>query len=233
MPFGIDDIALAAAAGYLVLGEGPMSNPSNFRDPFDEHGTNNIWPLADWIDSIGYVYHPVISSGWGSPRQDALDEKVRTHRGADVMYKRRSQVDKTDLWPEGRGNGSKWHFIPEPFKTAASLSPGYKRCPVFAVADGIVWSASEQGRGFAVVLDHGKPWATFYHHLVGPTVPPTSRGQGSRLIKRGDVIGYVGANPVQGQNALKHLHFEIWKGGAGDAAIDPSPLMARWRYHRP
>lgn len=237
MAFGVDDVAVVALLGYIGLGESEVSNPSNFVNPFDEHGTGNIWPLCDYVDSIGYIYHPQISSGWGSPRQDALDKdengkpKTRSHVGADVMYKRRSSVDKTDLYPPGTGNGSKWFFIPEPFKR-----PGgghvYKRCPVFAVADGVVWSASEQGRGFAVVLDHGKPWATFYHHLVDSPIPPTSKGQGARQVKRGDIVGYVGANPVQGPHALKHLHFEIWKGGAGDHAIDPEPLMRRWTHHR-
>jgi hypothetical protein len=236
MPFGIDDVAVIAAIGYIGLGESPVSNPSNFRNPFDEDGDGNIWPLSKYADGTGYIYNPTISSGWGSPRQDALDKdengkpKVRSHAGVDVMYKRRSVSDKTDIYRPGGPNGSKWFFIPEPFKRREGLST--KKCPVFAVADGILWSATEQGRGFAVVLDHGKPWATFYHHLTGSPFPITRKGEGARLVKQGDIVGFVGANPVQGANALKHLHFEIWKGGAGDNAIDPEPLMRRWRHHQ-
>lgn len=237
-PVGVDELAVVAAAGYLALGRGgELTNPHNYERPFDGHSTGNIWPLSDYIDSIGFTYHPVVSSGFKTPRVDnpgKENEVKRKHAGADIMYKRRTEADKKVLWAPGTPNGSKWFFLPEPFKVSGAgvlVGPGYKCCPVFAVADGIVWSAKESSGGFGIVIDHGAPWATFYHHLISSTVPPTSGGKGARRVKQGQVLGFVGANPRDGKNALRHLHFEIWKGGDGDAAIDPSPHLLRWQTH--
>src|SRR5215216_1630524 len=223
MPIDIAIIGMAAAAGWITLGESEMTNPSNFRNPYNDQ--TNIWPLPDYVDSLGRIYHPVVSSGWGSPRQDSQDETVRAHKGSDIMYKRVSTVDKSDQWGNGTANGSKWHFIPEPFRL-----PSLKRTPVMAIADAMVWSASQSARGFQIVLDHGKPFSTYYQHLVESPILPTSHGLGARMVKQGEIIGYVGGNPLQ-RPGLKHLHFELWKGGAGDHAIDCEPVLNLWKHH--
>jgi hypothetical protein len=239
MPVDIILLGMVGAAGYAALGETEVSNPSNFEHPFND--ATNIWPLADWVSSSGHVYHPVVSSPFGTPRSDAEDARrhqawidggkkgpepalVRKHAGCDIMYARRTLADMTDRCPPNGPLGSKWHFIPEPFST------GQKKTPVFAIADAVVWNSSDSARGWNTVLDHGKPWASYYQHMVDSTLPPISGGKGGRRVRQGDIIGYVSGNPVQ-RPALKHLHFEIWKHGGSEAAIDPEPLLIRWRTH--
>jgi murein DD-endopeptidase MepM/ murein hydrolase activator NlpD len=156
---------------------------------------------------------PVVSSGWGSPRRDP-GGPLRSHRGVDLMYKRRSRAELVDRFPPGTPNGSTLFFMPD-------------HIPVFAAHDGKVWSAGETSRGHAVVLNHGKPWATFYQHLECLFVTPTARGRSGQRVRAGEIIGIVGASPLDGEG-LKHLHFEVWKGGAGEAAIDPEPMMPSW-----
>jgi murein DD-endopeptidase MepM/ murein hydrolase activator NlpD len=99
--------------------------------------------------------------------------------------------------------------------------------PVLAVRDAKVWSAGMTPRGYSVVLDHGPPWASYYTHLSEMFVQPTQRGQSGQRVRAGDVIGHVGADPLDG-DGLMHLHFELWYRGAREAAIDPAPLMATW-----
>lgn len=90
---------------------------------------------------------------------------------------------------------------------------------VVAAADGVVWSAARAPRGWTVVIDHGKPYATFYTHMSSVNV---AKGQ---RIAAGGKIGVVGADPLDAAR-VTHLHFAVWRGGAGDAAaVDPAPLL--------
>ncbi|MEZ4404485.1 MAG: peptidoglycan DD-metalloendopeptidase family protein [Kofleriaceae bacterium] len=159
------------------------------------------WPLPSWGE-----YAPVISDGWGSRR----DGGARSHKGVDLMYRRRSVVDKLGTFPAAPPH-SLWHFVP----------PG---TVVMAAAEGFLWSAGKTPRGYAVVLSHGKPWASYYTHLASLMVPEVARGAGRLPIVRGQPLGLVGVDPTN--PTIAHLHFEIWQG-AGDAAIDPAPVLAR------
>ena len=64
------------------------------------------------------------------------------------------------------------------------------------------------------MLDHGFGISTWYGHLSG------FRTQPGALVKRGDVIGYVG---VSGRVTGPHVHYEIRIHGA---PVNP------WRYLR-
>lgn len=156
---------------------------------------------------------PVVSSGWGSPRR-AQDGTTHPHRGVDIMYKRRSRSELIERFPPGTPNGSPGYFMPD-------------FIPVFAARDGVVWSARKGPRGHAIVVDHGKPWATYYQHLERMFVPPTERGIGGKRVRAGEILGYVGGSPL-GREHLMHLHFELWRGGGPEAAIDPEPIMQSW-----
>jgi len=101
-----------------------------------------------------------------------------------------------------------------------------------AASDGVLWSAGRQPRGLAVVVDHGGV-ATFYTHmdkLLVPEASPPAKGeqiQPWRTIKAGQPLGIIGYDPLDAQK-LKHLHFELWRGGPKDA-VDPEPLMRGWQ----
>src|SRR5262249_45168701 len=82
-------------------------------------------------------------------------------------------------------------------------------------------------RGFAVVIDHGAlGFATYYAHLSRLLVTPTQQGRSGQRVYAGQPIGVVGADPTDPWGA-PHLHFELWKGGPGDA-IDPAPVLRWW-----
>ena len=36
---------------------------------------------------------------------------------------------------------------------------------------------------------------------------------------------------LHNERSALHLHFELWRGGAGDR-VDPEPLMTSWEYLR-
>jgi murein DD-endopeptidase MepM/ murein hydrolase activator NlpD len=87
---------------------------------------------------------------------------------------------------------------------------------VFATADGTVESASYSGDyGNLIVLRHGFGLSTRYGHLSRFQAKP------GQSIKRGDVIGYVGAT---GRTTGAHLHYEILANGT---LINPLQLLTQ------
>lgn len=161
-----------------------------------------IWPLLRWRE-----YEPVISDGWGSPR----DGGRRTHRGADLMYRRRSPVDQLAAFP-ARAPHSAWHFLP----------PG---TIAVAARDGEVWSAGRTPRGHAIVLTHADGWVTYYQHLAQLFIPALDHGTGKIRVRAGQALGIVGADPTQ-PNQIAHLHFELRRG---TRPIDPRGALQSWR----
>ena len=81
----------------------------------------------------------------------------------------------------------------------------------YATGDGVVIDAqsNEWGYGNMVVIDHGYGYKTRYAHLNGFAV------QKGQKVKRGQVIGYIGAT---GKATGVHLHYEVLKN---DKQIDP------------
>jgi murein DD-endopeptidase MepM/ murein hydrolase activator NlpD len=199
---GAGDDASGRAAGGRDAGDGAGSR----EDP----GTGSlwVWPVQRWNG-----YAPACSDGFGSMRSDGKGGQVQ-HLGVDVMFPRRSATDQNDRYPPHSRNGSRNHFMPDGVS-------------VLAVRDAKVWSAGMTPRGYTVVLDHGAPWASYYTHLSEMFVAPTQRGLSGQRVRAGDVIGHVGADPLDGEG-LMHLHFELWFRGAREAAIDPAPLMRTW-----
>ena len=76
---------------------------------------------------------------------------------------------------------------------------------VFATGNGIVKEVGrESGYGNSVVIDHGYGYETMYGHLYKANVKV------GQVIKRGDVIGFVGST---GASTSPHLHYEVMKNG--------------------
>ena len=88
--------------------------------------------------------------------------------------------------------------------------------PIRATADGIVEVAGPQGNyGTAVLLSHGYGIGTRFGHMAQVAV------RIGQKVKRGEVIGYVGAT---GRATSPHLHYEILINGK---PINPLLLLTR------
>ena len=88
--------------------------------------------------------------------------------------------------------------------------------PVYATAEGTVESAEyHHSYGNLIVLDHGFGIETRYGHLSEFKV---TKGQ---KVKRGDVIGRVGAT---GRSTGPHLHYEVLAGGR---LLNPLQLLTQ------
>jgi murein DD-endopeptidase MepM/ murein hydrolase activator NlpD len=119
-------------------------------------------------------------------------------------------------WLTGSFGGRSDPFTGEPgFHQGIDISTD-KGNPVFATADAKVDSASYTGDyGNLVVLRHAFGLATRYGHLSKIIV------QAGQSVKRGDVIGYVGAT---GRATGSHLHYEIVANGQ---LINPLQLLTQ------
>lgn len=132
------------------------------------------------------------------------------HHGVDIMFKRDGKDDVA--YQPGTPNGSRMFFMPD-------------GVPVYAARSGTLWSAGRNAKGGWVTIDHGKPYVSFYLHLDELFVPATSAGANRMPIAAGQQIGTVGYSELDGER-LKHLHFEIWEGGASESHVDPWPYIS-------
>lgn len=182
-----------------------------------EWGTGWVWPMPR-LQIGAKLYTPTISSGADDMRGD------EPHRGVDVFYKRKSTTDelsRAPLTPDANGVrwGSPWFFM-------------LPLIPILAAKDGEVWSSGVTPTGGSVVISHGRPFATYYTHMATLALPEHAQGVSVATgkptkVKAGDIIGYVGASPLDGQR-LAHLHFEVWHGGTRENAVDPQSEMNSW-----
>jgi len=131
------------------------------------------------------------------------------------MYARRDRRDQLAAFPPKTPHGSVGSFMPDGIRSS--------RCAMARCG-----RPSARRAATRVVLDHGPPWATFYQHMSEMFVDATQRARSGQRVRAGDILGYVGADPLDGEG-LMHLHFEVWYRGGPDAAIDPAPLMTAWQ----
>ena len=169
-----------------------------------------VFPVARWQGRA-----PEVSDGWGSVRVGG--NRGGIHRGADIMFRRRFRGELADVFPP-RAKGA-----PSPHTSNYFMPPGTL---VLAAADAEVWSAGWTPTGYSVVLSHGAPWATYYTHMSSLRVGETRRGASKERVRAGQPLGVVGASPKDARG-VAHLHFEMWHGGNGNAAIDPMPYLRR------
>lgn len=93
----------------------------------------------------------------------------------------------------------------------------WKGTPIMAPAKGKVVSVKKRGlMGLTVTIRHDSIYTTLYGHLLKSNV---KKGQ---VIKRGDVIGYIGNS---GRSTGYHLHYSVKKNGKH---VNPFPYMVDW-----
>ena len=125
------------------------------------------------------------------------------------------------IWPLAGWLSSGYGTRRDPFDGSADFHPGLdiaanKGTPIRATADGKVKDAAYNGNyGNAVLIEHGFGIATRYGHLSKFAV------RSGQDIRRGDVLGYVGAT---GRATSAHLHYEILLNGQ---PINPLRLLAK------
>jgi murein DD-endopeptidase MepM/ murein hydrolase activator NlpD len=149
-----------------------------------------------------------------------LETRLRSVR-SNVERREALASSTPSIWPAhgwltGTFGGRSDPFSGEPaFHQGLDISTE-KGQPVFATADGVVESASYTGDyGNFIVIKHGFGLVTRYGHLSGYNVKP------GWSVKRGDVIGYVGAT---GRATGAHLHYEILANGQ---LINPLQLLTQ------
>ena len=93
----------------------------------------------------------------------------------------------------------------------------WKGTPIMAPAKGKVVSVKKRGlMGLTVTIRHDSTYTTLYGHLLKSAVKK------GRVIKRWDVIGYIGNS---GRSTGYHLHYSVKKNGKH---INPFPYMVDW-----
>ena len=139
----------------------------------------------------------------------------------DVERREALAASTPSIWPAHGWLTGSFGNRSDPFSGERGYHQGLdistdKGQPVFATADGSVESTSYTGDyGNLIVLKHGFGLMTRYGHLSGFAVKP------SQTVKRGAVIGYVGAT---GRATGSHLHYEILANGK---LIDPLQLLTQ------
>ncbi len=137
------------------------------------------------------------------------------------VEKRESLMNATpSVWPVHGWLSAGYGMRADPFTGDRDFHPGLdisaeRGTPVRATAAGRVEMAAPNGDyGNLVVIDHGYGLVTRYGHLSRFAV-----WQG-RDVKRGDLLGFVGAT---GRATGPHLHYEVLAGGK---LINPLQLLA-------
>jgi murein DD-endopeptidase MepM/ murein hydrolase activator NlpD len=142
---------------------------------------------------------------------------------SDVERRNTLAASTPSIWPTQGWLTSRTGGRADPFTGEADYHPGLdisadKGTPVYATADGVVSQASYSGAyGNLVVLEHKFGLETRYGHL---SAFRTQRGQ---TVKRGDLIGLVGAT---GRATGPHLHYEV---RVNDRILNPLQFLLNSR----
>lgn len=161
-------------------------------------------PLAGWTVPVPTLAdRPVVASN-----EFRADAGRHQHLGVDLMFRRREPRDLITAYPPKTTNGTSLFFMPDGISALAASA-------------GRVSFADMTGMGNSVIIQHPGGWATYYTHLATLGV---KRGE---AVRAGQPLGVVGASPTDGEH-LKHLHFELWRGGKRTGAVDPAPYFATW-----
>ena len=174
-------------------------------------------PISDVLSSLSA---PEDTFGVLRDLLQGLENRLRSVR-RNVEQREALAAATPSIWPAhgwltGTFGGRSDPFTGEPgFHQGLDISTDRGQ-PVYATADGTVESAAYTGEyGNLVVLKHAFGLATRYGHLSRFAV------KAGQTVKRGDVIGHVGAT---GRATGTHLHYEILANGN---LINPLQLLTR------
>jgi murein DD-endopeptidase MepM/ murein hydrolase activator NlpD len=149
----------------------------------------------------------------------ALESRLQLVR-TDVERREAVAAATPSIWPAHGWLSANFGSRKDPITGNPDYHPALdisadKGDPVYATADGRVASAAFSGAyGNLVEIDHGFGMVTRYAHLSKFLVAPGAD------IKRGDLVGYVGAT---GRTTGSHLHYEVWLHGK---PVNPMRLLA-------
>jgi murein DD-endopeptidase MepM/ murein hydrolase activator NlpD len=179
--------------------------------------------------SASTAFSNVLSTSFVSPEDtfgvlrtllQGLESRLRNVR-EDVERQEALAAATPSIWPTkgwltGTFGGRSDPFTGEPGYHQGLDISSEKGQPVQVTADGRVESAQYSGDyGNLVVVKHDFGLTTRYGHLSGFKVKPGD------IVKRGDVIGLVGAT---GRATGSHLHYEIL---VNDRLINPLQLLTQ------
>jgi murein DD-endopeptidase MepM/ murein hydrolase activator NlpD len=144
--------------------------------------------------------------------RDMLGTLERSLSVVRVDVEQRAELaDATpSIWPALGWLTSGFGLRADPFNGRADTHTGLdisadRGDRVYATASGIVERAGWAGEyGNLVVVSHAFGLSTRYAHLSRVAV------SAGATVKRGDIIGYVGAT---GRATSSHLHYEVWANG--------------------
>jgi murein DD-endopeptidase MepM/ murein hydrolase activator NlpD len=146
----------------------------------------------------------------------------RLHAVARDVDRRNALADATpSIWPAHGWISSTVGPRRDPMTGSADYHSGLdivgeRGQPVYATASGTVKQLGYQGAyGNLVTIDHGFGLESRYGHLLRYAVK-----QGAK-VKRGDVIGHVGAT---GRATGNHLHYEVLANGR---LLNPLQLLSQ------
>ena len=148
----------------------------------------------------------------------ALESRLDTVR-TGVERQQQLAAATPSIWPVIGWLSSAFGSRQDPMNGGADFHPGLDisaeyGAPVKATADGTIESAGWAGDyGNMILLKHGYGMSTKYGHLSRIAV------EAGQTVKRGQVIGYVGAT---GRTTGAHLHYEILLNGQ---RINPMQLL--------
>lgn len=212
--FVIGMIAGSAATWNVLRGETPAAAAQSSPSPAPAPAHDPAEPRA--VERPGEDGEPVPASLTGSAANATAIEMLR-----DKHLKMPVDVDRDDLrdtYGDSRG-GSRAH------EALDIVAP--RRTPVRAVEDGRIQKLFTSKAGGLTIyeFDPTETFTYYYAHLDG-YAEGVHEGQ---MVKRGDVIGYVGSTGNASPDA-PHLHFAIfrltperqwWKG----EPINPYPVF--------
>ncbi|HEX7535241.1 MAG TPA: M23 family metallopeptidase [Syntrophales bacterium] len=143
--------------------------------------------------------------------KDAVEQKNSFHELFKFLKKQKSILAATpSIWPVQGWVTSEFGFRSSPIGGGREFHKGIDIATrmgvhVVAPADGLVSEiAYDRDVGHMVKIDHGYGMTSWYGHLLRTAV-----NQGN-MVKRGDVIGYVGNS---GRSTGSHLHYSLILNG--------------------
>lgn len=152
--------------------------------------------------------------------KDAVEQKNSFSELLGFLKKQKSILAATpSIWPVEGWVTSEFGYRSSPFSGEKEFHKGLDIATrigvhVVAPADGLVSEVTyDRDVGHMVKMNHGYGMTSWYGHLLR-----TSVKQGN-LVKRGDIIGYVGNS---GRSTGSHLHYSVTLNGI---AVDPRKYL--------